>query len=173
EIDDWDDEVEITEIPIKPVFEPHKEEIHEPKPLDAIAVKRMEKNIALLKEIFSLVGNDKSSSLIQDGPADYLLVAEIGGYNLQQLKPRHDIIQTTVLQILLHLNLAAKREYVMKLAIQEKRIELRRFINRINIQKVNENWTLKQQEEGTTIRLAKDVNSVIVDIGQAFDEIIA
>ncbi|KAF0427881.1 DUF1682-domain-containing protein [Gigaspora margarita] len=135
EIDDWDDEVEITETPIKPVFEPPKEEIHEPKPLDvkvypklvlsdfyremamivmivvylivyfigkraneAIAVKWMEKHIALLKENFSLVGNDKGSSLIQDGPADYLFYLS-GRRNCQfihgriTLKPRHDILQ--------------------------------------------------------------------------------
>ncbi|CAG8727855.1 7087_t:CDS:10 [Dentiscutata erythropus] len=136
EIDDWDEEIEITEVPIEPVSEPSKEEIPAPKPLnvkvypklvlsdfyremvmiamivvylivyfigkranEAIAVKWMEKHIVLLRENFSLVGNDKGGVLIQDGPAEYLFYLS-GRRNCQYihgkitLKPRHDMLQT-------------------------------------------------------------------------------
>ncbi|CAG8562175.1 17465_t:CDS:2 [Cetraspora pellucida] len=65
--DEFDSEDEITEIPVKPVTEPVKEAIREPKPLD-------------IKDNFSLIGNDNGSVLIYDGPVDYLFyqsVAEI------------------------------------------------------------------------------------------------
>ncbi|CAG8554961.1 6824_t:CDS:10, partial [Scutellospora calospora] len=85
--DEWDDEeIQITEEPIKPDFEPFKEEVREPKPLD-------------IKKNFSLVGNDKGGVLIQDGPADFLFYLS-GRRNCQYihgritLKPRHDMLQT-------------------------------------------------------------------------------
>ncbi|CAG8529229.1 16999_t:CDS:10, partial [Dentiscutata heterogama] len=134
EIDDWDEEIEITEVPIEPIYIFQKPLIFiitiikvYPKLVlsdfyremvmiamiivylivyfigkranEAIAVKWMEKHIVLLRENFSLVGNDNGGVLIQDGPAEYLFYLS-GRRNCQfihgkiTLKPRHDMLQT-------------------------------------------------------------------------------